>query len=95
MVVLFDQFEGVDFFSEDFLTLEENQLERIMLSDDLNVSREGIVAKALLAWVSHDVNARTNYFRRKFVRLLRIPLVCLPKLICICPIYFLQWVTGC
>ncbi|THD25219.1 DNA mismatch repair protein Mlh1 [Fasciola hepatica] len=75
MFVLLDRFDEIDFFSEDFVALEENQLERIMLSDDLNVSREGTVIRALLAWVSHDVNTRTEFFRRVFVRLLRLPLV--------------------
>ncbi|VDP89575.1 unnamed protein product [Echinostoma caproni] len=75
MFLLLDQFDEIDPFSEEFLLLDEKQLEHILSSDELNVAREGVVVKALLAWVCHDVEARTNYFRRMFVRLLRLPLV--------------------
>lgn len=75
LLLLLDQFHHIDVYSDDYVTLTQDQLESIFRSDRVNVPRESFMVKALLSWVSADVQSRMNFFKVNFTQLIRLSLV--------------------
>ena len=48
--------------NQEFLLLNAEQLNEILTSDDLNVTKEEEVFHALLAWIQHDSESRKTQF---------------------------------
>ncbi|VDN28780.1 unnamed protein product [Dibothriocephalus latus] len=51
------------------------QIEFIFLGDEINVSQEAFMVKALLCWVAHDQERRMDFFEKNFSALLRLSMV--------------------
>lgn len=48
--------------SDEFLQLSNEQLSELLVDDEINVTEEEEVFRALMRWVKYDVNGRTKYF---------------------------------
>ncbi|VDM03965.1 unnamed protein product [Schistocephalus solidus] len=70
-----DRFHSLDFSSLDYLELPPSQIEFIFLGDEINVSQEAFMVKALLCWVAHDQERRMEFFQKNFSALLRLSMV--------------------
>uniref|UniRef100_F6YCK1 Kelch-like protein 3 n=2 Tax=Ciona intestinalis TaxID=7719 RepID=F6YCK1_CIOIN len=70
---LLDHFDEVSTTNDEFLSLTSSELNGILL-DDITVSSETVVYKAVVCWVKHDLEERQQYFV-KFFKLLRLQVV--------------------
>uniref|UniRef100_A0A5K3F671 BACK domain-containing protein n=1 Tax=Mesocestoides corti TaxID=53468 RepID=A0A5K3F671_MESCO len=75
ITILQDGFNSVDIMSPDFLSLSSSQVEQLFLSDEINVTNESFMVKALVSWVSHDEVSRFDFFQENFTVLLRLSMV--------------------
>ncbi|XP_019732042.1 kelch-like protein 5 [Hippocampus comes] len=59
---------------QEFMLLPVDEMERLLISDDLNVPDEETVVTALLTWVHHDVGARQRHLPALLAHV-RLPLL--------------------
>uniref|UniRef100_A0A674MU92 Kelch-like family member 5 n=1 Tax=Takifugu rubripes TaxID=31033 RepID=A0A674MU92_TAKRU len=60
--------------SQEFLLLPVEEMERLLLSDDVNVPEEETMVTSLLTWVSHDAPARESHLPLLLAHI-RLPLL--------------------
>lgn len=59
---------------QEFMLLPVDEMERLLMSDDLNVPDEETVVTALLTWVHHDAGARQRHLPALLAHV-RLPLL--------------------
>lgn len=60
--------------SQEFLLLPVEEMERLLLSDDVNVPEEETMVTSLLTWVSHDAPTRERHLPLLLAHI-RLPLL--------------------
>lgn len=59
---------------QEFLLLPVEEMERLLMSDDVNVPEEETMVTSLLTWVSHDTHTRESHLPLLLAHI-RLPLL--------------------
>lgn len=59
---------------QEFLLLPVEEMERLLMSDDVNVPEEETMVTSLLTWVSHDTHTRESHLPSLLAHI-RLPLL--------------------